>query len=697
MIAFAAVASLSVASAAEPQPVKNRHAPVPASVQPSEGISWPKGQALPHFAAPSATLDAVEVQSLSADEQLTFSALQGQVNRKRPRILLLDARTDEGRDTWANTKTISLGARNVFERANRYGLLAKYADEVSGLVLYDSSRSPHLRNLAATVAAIRHALPATAEIRRRLQARGIELKVVADLTALDLASSLEVYRHLYDNYWKDCDKRLIVSARPDARGGDLHHTRDLAAACGAAALWLDSRNPAEKALLRKFFGDMRAGEAVVLGWYPTERSGIVTASEFGIGTIAADHYLNASVFAGLDHHIAIPPVPKRAPLAAKAYIAIYISDGDNIQYAQRAMRRIWDRSASSRGKVAMNWTIAPGLVDVGPGLLNYYYTTATHQDCFVAGPSGMGYLMPVNTLNEPGAAIGRYLTDIARMDAYARLTETYLQRSGLRVATVWDDATPEQRASYSTACRSLYGATVQNFKDVPAVTASVADGRVRFDKLVIPYVGSFRHLSDSLDGELRKWDGKSPLFLSYQVAVWNEMKPNRIVELAEQINKQHANVEFVRADHYFNLYNEAHGLPFNLAMSASTTIRSSDAASQPQAAIDGTSATAWTTRATGAKWLEIDLGKAYRLTRYVIRFASPNDAGGPRAAPDYAVQVSNDETTWTMADNRRGAADDTVDATISAVDARYLKFTFADAGAASTTRVAEAEVFGTTK
>ena len=83
-------------------------------------------------------------------------------------------------------------------------------------------------------------------------------------------------------------------------------------------------------------------------------------------------------------------MPRKPKLDNKAYVAVFISDGDNIQYTQRAMRRIWDRAAPHRGKVPLNWTIAPGLVDIGPGILNYYYTTATEKDCFVTGPTGMG-------------------------------------------------------------------------------------------------------------------------------------------------------------------------------------------------------------------------------------------------------------------------------------------------------------------
>ena len=84
--------------------------------------------------------------------------------------------------------------------------------------------------------------------------------------------------------------------------------------------------------------------------------------------------------------------------------------------------------------------------------MNYYYSTATPKDCFVCGPSGMGYAMPVNTLDEPGAPLGSTLDDELRMDAYARLTSRYLQRAGLRVVTIWDDLTPMQRRSFAKNC-----------------------------------------------------------------------------------------------------------------------------------------------------------------------------------------------------------------------------------------------------
>ncbi|MCA9170098.1 MAG: hypothetical protein KDB23_20620, partial [Planctomycetales bacterium] len=363
-------------------------------------LTWPDGQALPTFASPAPTLDAIDVQTLTVDERIMFSALQGIVNARQPRIYLMDSRAEEGPDTWAKTTTIDFTSRNRFTRDTKYELISKYIDETNGIVLYDPTRSDHYRNLATTVAGLKRALPVTPDLLASLRQTGLQFNVVADLTTLQHSTAVDIYQHLYDTYWSQCDKRLLTSIKPDRRRGNHHQIRDMATACGAAVVWLDCRMPAERELMRKFLADMQAGKAIILGWYTSERSGITTASEFGIGTIPADHYNSSTMFAGTDHRIAIPPVPKKPPLENNIYVAVFISDGDNIQYVQRAMRRIWDRVAESRGRVPLNWTIAPGLVDIGPGILNYYYQNATARDCFVAGPSGMGYLMPINTLAE---------------------------------------------------------------------------------------------------------------------------------------------------------------------------------------------------------------------------------------------------------------------------------------------------------
>ena len=80
------------------------------------------------------------------------------------------------------------------------------------------------------------------------------------------------------------------------------------------------------------------------------------------------------------------------PLQDRTYVTFTMTDGDNLQYCQHAMRRIWD--TPERGQAPLNWTVSPLLHDAAPAILDYYQRTATPNDLLVVGPSGAGYAYP---------------------------------------------------------------------------------------------------------------------------------------------------------------------------------------------------------------------------------------------------------------------------------------------------------------
>lgn len=60
----------------------NKYIPVSKHVSNDNGITWPYGQVIPHFAMPADTLDALDIQEgISDDEKLMFTVLQGLVNK----------------------------------------------------------------------------------------------------------------------------------------------------------------------------------------------------------------------------------------------------------------------------------------------------------------------------------------------------------------------------------------------------------------------------------------------------------------------------------------------------------------------------------------------------------------------------------------------------------------------------------------
>ncbi len=665
----------------------------------SEGISWPAGQALPVYSKPASQLDTIHVDNLSDDEKITFSSLQGLVNKTNVRILLIE-NGDVADLTWPNTSGINF-SRKTYSKSKRWDLIKKYVNEVSGVVLYSISESNHYRNLAGTVAGLKNAIPATVEVYNAMKAAGINLPVLVDLTDLTYRSEVDIYNYLYSTYWKDCSKRLIVSANP---GGDLHHTRDIAASVGGAVVYLDCTNSSQRKVYEKFMKDMADADStsIVLGWYTTERSGITTATKYGIGTVPADLYISGTAYGGTDHTIQIPSVPTKKAVENKVYIAVYISDGDNIQYVQRYMRKLWDQSSSYRGKVPMNWTVSPALIDIGPGLLNYYYKNATNMECFVCGPSGIGYAMPNNTLWENGASTGNFLSNSTYLKNYTQLSGTYFERAGLRVVTVWDNLTTDQRKAYEANARYLYGATVQDFGGYSGVSASTVDN-LRFEKHTTCYTSSYKELYNSIVGKVDRWNGNSPLFLSYQVSVWGKADlgadnispvPEKIVKLYNELKSKYGDkVEFVRADHYFALYNEANNLDYNLCIDSSTTV-TANTTTNTKRLRDGSTYTLWQSSSKTNQYVQFDLGATHTISRYVIRFAGANGMDPAYNVHAYRVQVSTNGSTWTTVDTYKENIQNVVDIEISATKARYVRILIDDAAGDGYARIADVEIYG---
>ena len=127
---------------------------------------------------------------------------------------------------------------------------------------------------------------------------------------------------------------------------------------------------------------MTPGESIVMGWNGQERELMTTVAKHGLSCVPADFFSAPSIFATEDY-VKVNPVPDMPKLENKIYIAFYMSDGDNIQYNMNAMKEYWNNSVGARGRVPINWTISPALLEVAPGMMNYYYSTATDNDCLI--------------------------------------------------------------------------------------------------------------------------------------------------------------------------------------------------------------------------------------------------------------------------------------------------------------------------
>ena len=649
-------------------------------------LCWPEDRLLPFFLPPATPVRSLDMNTakLSDEERVMFCTLQGIVNRTRPRILLYN-HNEEPQTTWPTAHSLRI---TPVAPSSPYALVKMYKEEINGLVLYSNDRCNHYSNLAVTIAGLDRLLPVTAEIRAKLVANGMDFPVVEDLTSLTMTNALGVYTYLYNNYWNRCNHRLLISERPT-----IPYVHDIGAACGSACVWLDPRIANERSLLDKMLKDMTPGRDIVLGWYPEERSGVGEATKFGLSSVPADFFENTTVYTAVNKPIKIPPVPKRPKLENKIYAAVYISDGDNIQYCQHAMAKIFEQSG--RGKMAMNWTISPALADFSPMMLNYYYRKASANDCFVSGPSGLGYAMPYdahNTRYYASANSSKLITP------YTQLTQRYLEKAGLRVITIWDDVSPIQRNAYAENCPYLYGLTINDWeRQNGRLTAKVQSNWLPIIPQYPCYANGVDVITNFFNRDIKNFKGAEPMFVTGQATVW-DAGPDKLIALKEKLNAlSPGNVNIVRADHWFSYYNEAHHLPFNITLLQDMEITSSPAKTNVKFAADGSPSEGyiWISQtADGTGWVQLDFKESYQISRFVVRHAEAAGLDPELNSRDFIVETSLDGETWTTAGTYANNTSPVTEATINPIEARYVRVNVTNGGTDGYVRIGDIEVYG---
>jgi len=324
------------------------------------------------------------------------------------------------------------------------------------------------------------------------------------------------------------------------------YLRDYAVANRAMVFWLDPNKPDERALFEKIMSDVQPGTPY-LGWFANDVSGEFNGTELtskhGVFVLAADWFNNMSVLSGVKGKTRKQPSLPTPKLDNKIYVTFTFSEGDNLQYDQHRMRQIWDDQG--RGSVPINWTIDPLLSDAAPIMLSHYEQTATPNDLLIAGPSGAGYFYP-NAWPD------------ASFDAYMKLSNKYLLRSGLNIAYVLN-RTSGQNVPLSPSKAQAYiddlhlNGLFLSWENNTQTT--ILNGSL--PQSIILGAGSVSEAEKVIADASSGWDGKSPKFISVGVLAWSNT-PTDIANVAKSLGPQY---QVVRGDQYFQLVRQTNGLP----------------------------------------------------------------------------------------------------------------------------------------
>ena len=504
----------------------------PPDPRPHEGISWPDAQQFPTFAVVG-PLDVTTAVGRAPDMATLLVTLQGVVNRKVPRIYVPHGGTAD--ELWLHELGV---ATTVVD--DPLALVAKYKDELAGVVIYDDAL-PDTLNLATTIAGLRNAVVSSPALAATLTGAPYGLPVVADLRGNHFTSRLAVYQYELDNFASSCNHRMIIGLTPGIPG----NLRDYAVATRSMMVWLDPGVPAERALLDRFLS-LLPPNSPYLGWWPDEGAGVNIAASHGVPVYAADWSRNLTVLGGSARGRAPMPVaPPPPPLENKLYVAIFMSDGDNLQEDQGLIPLKW--AHGRRGEVPIAWTISPALVDVAPVILRYFQRTATDRDVLVSGPSGLGYTYPARW---PGNTF---------VD-YARQSGAYMEAAGLTIATLWNDRvelTDDQARAYVDHVPGLAGLTIQD----TATPLRMIDDRVPLVRMDLSYGDTAAILERGVDEARNGFVGAAPRFVAIQGNMnMGTIHPDAFHEVQEHYAAD-TRIVFVRPDHYFQLMVAANRRP----------------------------------------------------------------------------------------------------------------------------------------
>lgn len=363
------------------------------------GLNWPAERTLPAFQAPQ-HLIVYDVRGASAATQLSAATLAGLINRPQPRAYLICSDEDE---FWLNTLLGSVSKETSPSNGEGVldGLLIPFRNAVEGMIIYDS-QLPDSVNVATTLAGQRNGIVVNLTQAQDLQ-QAYNLRTLVDLRSYRWQSGIQAYQWALQNALPDSSARVVAGLNPNIAAG----LRSFLVATGAFVYWLDSRNflpnvpnswQSDRGLMQQIFKAFPP-EAVHLGWFIDEGSGVSLTSNAGLPVVASDFFFNLEVWTSIQltqppstlrQHPPAQSMPQVTP--DKHYISFTVSDGDNLQYLQHKMLHNWRDPA--RGSFPLGWTLSPLVLQAAPALLSYYYETATPNDEFIAAPSGAGYMFP---------------------------------------------------------------------------------------------------------------------------------------------------------------------------------------------------------------------------------------------------------------------------------------------------------------
>ena len=357
--------------------------------------------------------------------RMTATALQGLVNQDTARVYLYlaDHHVRQLNDTKRNFQVLPAGVQT--RNPGLKSLFGKYASRVKTIYLWNPEEE-WTWNMAVMLSAHNQGIPLTAGLKEELL-DGLAWEGKTENLQGRWASKGEAYEWAMKEILPRSHPSVLFSV--GLRSDWVHNPwtlYDYAVASKGFAFWLDDADSTEQQIIRQICqkGKYRPG-SIVMGYAKSGDDLLTTVNQYGIGYVVSDYYSNGSFWCSYPNKSfkQRPGVALEKVEAGKVYVSIIFSDGDNLQFDQNALYAIWTED-SLRGDIPVGTTLAAGLQEINPFLLEWYYIHKSDNDELVAGPAGFQF---------------RYGRDEQEegYDEWLELNRKWLASAGFSVGCLW--------------------------------------------------------------------------------------------------------------------------------------------------------------------------------------------------------------------------------------------------------------------
>lgn|GEM_PF-1912810 len=320
------------------------------------------------------------------EERPIAISLQGLANREEPSVYLLP-RPDGPENHWV-------------EWYRRYGyepeettldnLLSLFKSSCQGCIIIDSS-VPDTINVAMSLAGLMDAIVCSPSAVDKMAALG--LKPLVDLRGR-FNGRVEPYRWLASEYLGKFDLKVLANYNMNEQPRIASDMDYLIAHRGfCMGLSVNDADYPDEARLWDQVQTAAPDGAIMIGWHTprdSEATHVYFASRHNV-CLYCGYAWNMSFHQHIDalSEYSQPHCESATCDPNARYITITLSDGDSWHSMADVQKKFWLHPR--RGEYPLGWEVAPIFAEVGPALLEYYYSTRTENDYLVCGPSGIAY------------------------------------------------------------------------------------------------------------------------------------------------------------------------------------------------------------------------------------------------------------------------------------------------------------------